>query len=60
MDMWMKVGSAMLLGFMLFMLWPRARDMLTKSPAAQPGDWRGFILPLLAVAGFVVLLMKLV
>ncbi len=60
MEMWMKVGSALLLGFMLFMLWPRARDMLTNSPAAQPGDWRGFILPLLAVAGFVVLLMKLV
>lgn len=60
MDMWMKIGTAMLLGFMLIMLLPRARSMLTNSPAAQPGDWRAFILPVVAVAGFVLLLMQLV
>jgi hypothetical protein len=60
MDMWMKIASALLLVAMLVILFPHARHMLTNSPEAQPGDWRSFILPVVAVAGFVLLLMKLV
>jgi len=60
MELWMKIGSALLLGGMLIMLLPQAKRMLKESPEAQPGDWRNFILPLLAVAGFVALLMALV
>ena len=56
----MKVGTAVLLGLMILFLLPRAKDMLHNSPAAQPGDWRAFLLPCLAVAGFVLLLMWLV
>lgn len=52
--------SALLLVAMLVLLWPRARQMLTDSPPAQAGDWQGFLLPLVAVALFVLLLMKLV
>jgi len=60
MDMWMKVGSALLLGTILFMRAPRAMQMLRESPDAEAGDWRSFILPILAVGGFVALLMWLV
>ena len=42
------------------LLLPRAKQMLTDSPQAQPGDWQGFLLPLVAVCLFVLLLMKLV
>lgn len=60
MELWMKIGSAVLLGIMIFFMLPRARAMIQDSPAAQPGDWRAFILPLVAVAGFVLLLMQMV
>ena len=60
METWMKIGTAILLGTMIILLLPRARQMLQHSPDAQPGDWQAFILPLLAVAGFVALLMWLV
>ncbi|MCP3668161.1 MAG: hypothetical protein GY696_37685 [Gammaproteobacteria bacterium] len=57
---WMKIGSAVLIGMMILFLLPRAKQMLTQSPEAKPGDWQGVILPILAVAGFVVLLIALV
>ncbi|MEQ8232606.1 MAG: hypothetical protein RLW61_18310 [Gammaproteobacteria bacterium] len=57
---WMKIGSAILLGMMIILLFPRARHMIKHSPAAQAGDWRAFLLPILAVGGFVALLMWLV
>ena len=60
MDMWMKVGSALLLGAMIFIIAPRAMHMLKESKQAEAGDWSSFILPLLAVGGFVALLMALV
>ena len=59
-DMWMKIGSAVLLGAMIALLLPRARHMIQNSPAAESGDWRAFLLPIVAVAGFVALLMWLV
>ena len=52
--------SALLLVAMIVLLWPRARRMLSDSPPAQPGDWQGFVLPLVAVTLFVLLLMKMV
>lgn len=56
MDMWMKIGSALLLGAMLVMLWPRARTMMRESPKGSADDWRGALVPLALVIGFVVLL----
>ena len=58
--MWMKIGSALLLGIMLILLFPQAMNMLKNSPEAEEGDWRAFILPMLAIGGFVALLMWLV
>ena len=57
---WMTIGSALLLGTMIVLLIPGAKRMLKESPEAEPGDWQAFILPLLAVGGFIALLMWLV
>ncbi|MGM0592994.1 MAG: hypothetical protein ACQETD_00525 [Pseudomonadota bacterium] len=60
MDMWMKIGSAILLGGMLLYLWPRAKVMIKESPKGSAEDWKGVLIPLLLVAGFVVLLIMAV
>ena len=60
MDMWMKIGSALLLGMMLMMIWPRARQMIKESPKGSSEDWKGAIIPLVLVALFIVLLIMAV
>jgi len=57
---WMKIGSALLLVMMILFLWPRAKQMMSESRKAEPGEWQSVLLPILAVAGFVVLLIMLV
>ncbi|MCB1830030.1 MAG: hypothetical protein H6964_00670 [Chromatiaceae bacterium] len=57
---WMKIGSAVLILAMIIFLFPRAKQMLQDSPEAKPGDWQGAILPILAVVGFVLLLIVMV
>jgi len=59
-SMWLKILSgALILGWIVFM-WPRAKYWLSNSPKAEQGDWRAVLLPLLAVAAFVVLLVMMV
>jgi|TARA_B110000196_G_C20820893_1_gene509111 hypothetical protein len=57
---WMKIGSAVLLVAMMIYIWPSAKRMLHESPEAESGDWRSVVLPILAVIGFVLLLISLV
>jgi len=57
---WMKIGSALLLLMMLVFLWPRAKQMMQESPKGGSGDWKAAIIPLLAVIGFVILLVMMV
>jgi len=57
---WLKIGSALLLVAMLFFLFPSAKRAIKTSPKGSAQDWMGFILPLAAVIGFVVLLVVLV
>lgn len=57
---WMKIGAAVLLGAMILLLLPRARQMMNESRKAEAGEWQSVLLPILAVAGFVVLLIMLV
>ena len=57
---WMKIGAAVLLGMMIIMLLPRAKQMMTNSPKAESGDWTSAILPILAVVAFVIFLIMLV
>jgi len=45
---------------MMVFIWPSAKRMLHDSPAAEQGDWRSAILPILVVIGFVVMLIALV
>lgn len=59
-DLWLKAGSAILLVMMLFFLLPRAKEMLKNSPKGSSQDWMGALIPLLLVAGFIVLLVALV
>lgn len=57
---WMKIGWALLLLAMIAVIFPRAKHMLTNSPKAEKGDWMSVALPILAVVGFVILLIMLV
>ncbi len=56
MDMWLKIGSALLLGMMLLMIWPRAKVMMKESPKGSAQDWKSALIPLLLVAGLIILL----
>ncbi len=60
MDMWLKIGSAMLLVMFLFMLWPSAKRMMKESPKGSAEDWKGALIPLALVALFIVLLVMAV
>lgn len=55
-DMWLKIGSALFLGAMLVMLWPRARIMMQEGRKGSASEWKSALIPLLLVVGFVVLL----
>ncbi len=55
-DMWLKIGSALLLGAMLVMIWPRARIMMQEGRKGSASEWKSALIPLLLVIGFVVLL----
>lgn len=60
MDMWMKVISALFLGMMLIVLWPRAKQMIKESPKGTSEDWKGALIPLALVALFIILLVMAV
>ncbi len=53
---WMKWGSALLIGAMIVFLLPRAKQMMAQSREATSADWKGLLVPLAAVVGFIVLL----
>lgn len=56
MELWMKIGWALLLGAMLVMMWPRARIMMKEGRKGSTSEWKSALIPLLLVIGFVVLL----
>ena len=57
---WLTIASALLVGFMLVMLLPRARQMIKESRKGTPAEWMGVIIPLGGVVLFVIFLMALV
>jgi di/tricarboxylate transporter len=57
---WLKVGSALLLIAMFFMIFPGARRAVKNSPKGTTKDWMSYILPLGVVILFVILLIALV
>ena len=60
MDLWMKIGSAVLLVAMLAILIPRAGQMLKESPKGSTSQWLSFLIPVAIVVLFVLLLMQMV
>lgn len=57
---WTKIGTALFLGAMLIFIFPRMREAVKHSPKGTSKDWMGFIVPLVAVIGFIILLIQLV
>ena len=57
---WLKIGSAALLIGMLIFIYPRMRHAMKHSPKGTAEDWKGFIIPLAAVIGFVIFLIMMV
>lgn len=57
---WLKIGSAALLIGMFVLIFPRMRHAMKHSPKGTSEDWKGFIIPLAAVIGFVVFLIMMV
>ena len=59
MDLWMKIGSAVIMGIMLVLLFPRAKQMLQEGPKGGSKEWVSALIPLAMVVGFVILLMAM-
>ena len=60
MEMWMKIGYALLLGMMVVLLYPRAKHMLKNSPKVSGDDWRAVLIPLVLLVLFLIFLVKMV
>ena len=60
MELWMKIILAAVFGFFIWRLWPVANHWMKHGPKGSQSDWNAAILPLLAVIGFVILLVFLV
>jgi hypothetical protein len=56
---WLKIGSALFLIAMLFMVFPRAMHAIKNSPRGTIKDWMGYIVPMVIVILFVILLIAL-
>ncbi len=60
MDMWLQIIAAVVLGMMLFRMYPAAKHWMGNGPKAEKGDWQAAVLPLAAVVGFIILLVAMV
>jgi len=60
MEFWLKVVTAIVLGIIIIRLWPAASHMLKHGPKGSSSDWQAALLPIVAVIGFVVLLIMMV
>lgn len=57
---WMAIGSAILIIAMMIFIFPRLKESVKHSPKGTASDWMGFIIPLAAVIGFIILLINIV
>ena len=57
---WLKIGAAILLIAMFFMILPTAKRMVKESPKGSSSDWMGYVIPMIAVVLFIVILISLV
>ncbi len=56
MDLWLKILVAVVLGIMVFRLWPAASHQLKHGPKGSTSDWKAAAVAIAAVVGFVLLL----
>lgn len=56
---WTNIIYALVLGAMIFFIWPNAKHMLKNSPKGSGDDWKGFLIPMAAVVLFIVLLVMM-
>jgi len=57
---WIAITSAIFLGAMMVFIFPRMREAVKNSPKGNMQDWMGYIIPLVAVVGFIILLINMV
>ena len=57
---WLAIGSAALLIGMIFFMYPRMKHAVANSPKGTMNDWMGYIIPMAAVIGFIILLINMV
>jgi len=57
---WLKIGSALFLVAMIVFMWPRMKHAVANTRKGSMSDWMGFIVPLAAVIGFIILLINMV
>jgi hypothetical protein len=60
MDLFLKIAAALAMGMMVFYAWRSYQQWQEHGPKAEKGDWQAVILPLVLVAGLVVLLIAMV
>ncbi len=57
---WIAIGSAALLIGMIIFIFPRMKHAVANSPKGTMKDWMGYLVPLAAVIGFIILLINMV
>ncbi len=55
-----EIISALFMIAMLFVLIPSAKRMIKNSPKGTTDDWMGFIIPIIAIMGFIALLVAII
>ena len=60
MELWMKIGSAILLVTMLIIIFPQAKRMIEESPKGGASDWMSALIPIGLVAVFIIFLILIV
>ncbi len=57
---WLAIGSAAFLIGMMVFIFPSMKRAVANAPKGSMSDWMGFVIPLAAVVGFIILLIKMV
>jgi len=60
MELFLKIGLAVVLLMVAWRLYPAAKEQMKNGPKGSSDDWKGLIIPLLLVVGFVFLLIMMV
>ena len=60
MELWEAILAGVLVLAVLFFFGPGAKRSAENAPKAKAGDWRAALIPILLVAGFVVLMILMI